>query len=114
MGLFSKKNKGAPSETKLRVSMNQDGEKYTFNVEGRLDTLTSPELESRINEIIANAKKLVLDLAKLDYISSAGLRVLLGAAQQMDGKGEMTLIHVSEAIREIFDVTGFIQIFNIA
>ena len=114
MGLFGKKNKGSAPETKLKVSMNQDGENYTFNVEGRLDTLTSPELESRINEIIGNAKKLVLDLAKLDYISSAGLRVLLGAAQQMDGKGEMTLIHVSEAIREIFDVTGFIQIFNIA
>ena len=94
--------------------MNQEGETYTFCIEGRLDTLTSPNFENRINEVVGNAKKLVLDLAKLDYISSAGLRVLLGAAQQMDGKGEMTLIHVSETIREIFDVTGFIQIFNIA
>jgi len=113
MGLFGKKNKGNAPESKLKVSLNKEGDTFTFIVEGRLDTLTSPQLEGEINNIIAEAKKLVLDLAKLDYISSAGLRVLLGAAQQMDGKGEMVLIHVSEAIREIFDVTGFIQIFNI-
>ena len=113
MGLFGKKNKGNAPESKLKVSLNKEGDTFTFIVEGRLDTLTSPQLEGEINNIIVEAKKLVFDLAKLDYISSAGLRVLLGAAQQMDGKGEMTLIHVSEAIREIFDVTGFIQIFNI-
>ena len=113
MGLFGKKNKGSAPESKLKVSLNKEGDTFTFIVEGRLDTLTSPQLEGEINNIIGEAKKLVFDLAKLDYISSAGLRVLLGAAQQMNGKGEMTLIHVSEAIREIFDVTGFIQIFNI-
>lgn len=113
MGLFGKKNKGNASESKLKVSLNKEGDTFTFIVEGRLDTLTSPQLEGEINNIIGEAKKLVLDLAKLDYISSAGLRVLLGAAQQMNGKGEMTLIHVSEAIHEIFDITGFIQVFNI-
>ena len=113
MGLFGKKNKGNAPESKLKVSLNKEGDTFTFIVEGRLDTLTSPQLEGEINNIIGEAKKLVFDLAKLDYISSAGLRVLLGAAQQMNGKGEMTLIHVSEAIHEIFDVTGFIQIFNI-
>ena len=113
MGLFGKKNKGNAPESKLKVSLNKEGDTFTFIVEGRLDTLTSPRLEGEINNVVGEAKKLVLDLAKLDYISSAGLRVLLGAAQQMDGKGEMVLIHVSEAIREIFDVTGFIQVFNI-
>ena len=113
MGLFGKKNKGNAPESKLKVSLNKEGDAYTVLVEGRLDTLTSPQLDEEINKIIEGAKKLIFDLDKLAYISSAGLRVLLGAAQQMDGKGEMTLIHVSEAIREIFDVTGFIQIFNI-
>ena len=112
MGFFGKKNKGS-TESKLKVSVNKDGDTYTVLVEGRLDTLTSPQLDEEINKIIEDAKKLIFDLDKLAYISSAGLRVLLGAAQQMDGKGEMVLIHVSEAIREIFDVTGFIQIFNI-
>ncbi len=112
MGFFGKKNKGS-TESKLKVSVNKDGDTYTVLVDGRLDTLTSPQLDEEINKIIEGAKKLIFDLDKLAYISSAGLRVLLGAAQQMDGKGEMVLIHVSEAIREIFDVTGFIQIFNI-
>lgn len=109
MGLFGKKN----TESKLKVSVNKDGDTYTVLVDGRLDTLTSPQLDAELNKIIGNAKKLVLDLDKLAYISSAGLRVLLGAAQQLDGKGEMVLVHVSEAVHEIFDVTGFIQVFNI-
>lgn len=112
MGFFGKKNKES-TESKLKVSVNKDGDTYTVLVDGRLDTLTSPQLDEEINKIIEGAKKLILDLDKLAYISSAGLRVLLGAAQQLDGKGEMVLIHVSETIREIFDVTGFIQIFNI-
>ena len=109
MGLFGKKN----TESKLKVSVNKHGDTYTVLVDGRLDTLTSPQLDAELNKIIGNAKKLVLDLDKLAYISSAGLRVLLGAAQQLDGKGEMVLVHVSEAVHEIFDVTGFIQVFNI-
>ena len=112
MGFFGKKNKDS-TESKLKVSVNKDGDTYTVLVDGRLDTLTSPQLDEEINKIIEGAKKLIFDLDKLAYISSAGLRVLLGAAQQLNGKGEMVLIHVSETIREIFDVTGFIQIFNI-
>ena len=113
MGLFGKKNKGAAPESKLKVSLAQEGETFTFIVEGRLDTLTSPELEAKINEVIGGAKKLILDLGKLEYVSSAGLRVLLGAAQQMEGKGEMILIHVTPEVREIFDITGFIEVFNV-
>lgn len=113
MGLFSKKSSGTNADSKLKVSTTVDGDTYTLLVGGRLDTLTSPELENEVNKVIGKAKKLIFDLGELAYISSAGLRVLLGAAQQMDGKGEMVLIHVSETIKEVFDVTGFIQIFNI-
>ena len=114
MGLFNKKNNNSgTSDSKLKVSLSKNENIFTFFVEGRLDTLTSPQLEEEINKVISDAKKLVFDLEKLSYISSAGLRVLLGAAQQMEGKGEMILIHVSEAVREIFDLTGFIEVFNI-
>lgn len=114
MGLFNKKNNNSgTSDSKLKVSLSKNENTFTFFVEGRLDTLTSPQLEEEINKVINDAKKLVFDLKKLSYISSAGLRVLLGAAQQMEGKGEMVLIHVSEAVREIFDLTGFIEVFNI-
>ena len=83
MGLFNKKNKDTTSSSDgnsyLKISMTKDGSEYTFLLEGRLDTVTSPNLESRINEVIGDATKLTLDFAKLEYISSAGLRVLLGA-----------------------------------
>ncbi len=115
MALFGKKGKdnGPSAGSKLKVTMTNDGTEYAFTVEGRLDTLTSPELESKINAVIGNATRLSLDLNKLEYISSAGLRVLLGAAQGMDGKGEMVLHHVTQSVREIFELTGFIQVFNI-
>ena len=117
MGLFGKKNKNRDPNTKndafLNVSVSNEGAEYTFTVEGRLDTNTSPELEAKINEVIGDANKLIIDLAKLEYISSAGLRVLLGAAQVMDDKGEMVVRNVTTAVREIFDLTGFNHVFNI-
>ena len=113
MGLFNRKKGGTDSNSKLKISTSNNGDEYIIVVGGRLDTLTSPELDGEINKVIGKAKKLIFDLGELVYISSAGLRVLLGAAQQMDGKGEMTLIHVSEAVREVFDITGFIEVFNI-
>lgn len=115
MALFGKKGKdnGPSAGSKLKVSMTNNGTEYTFTVEGRLDTLTSPELEGQINAVMGGASKIILDLAKLEYISSAGLRVLLGTAQGMDGKGGMVLRKVTPDVREIFDLTGFIQVFNI-
>ena len=117
MGLFNKKNKDTTSSaggnSHLKISMTKDGAEYTFLLEGRLDTITSPDLESKINEVIGDAKKLTLDLSKLDYISSAGLRVLLGALQAMEGKGDMVVRNISESVREVFDLTGFSNLFNI-
>ena len=115
MGLFSKKKKDADhdSESILKVSVSNSGKEYTFNVEGRLDTNTSPKLEEKINEVADDAEKMIFDLGKLEYISSAGLRVLLGAAQIMEDKGGMDVINVTESVREVFDLTGFNRVFNI-
>ena len=73
MGLFTKKNIASSSggDSYLEISMRKDGSEYTFLLEGRLDTITSPDLESRINEVIGDATKLTIDLAKLDVISGA-------------------------------------------
>lgn len=117
MGLFNKKSKDAlsSSSTKkhLKIDMTQNGAEYTFTLDGRLDTMTSPKLNSKINEIINDADKLVMDLKELEFISSAGLRVLLGALQAIEDKGEMVVINLSPAVREVFDLTGFSRLFNI-
>ena len=115
MGLFSKKNIASSSggDSYLEISMTKDGSEYTFLLEGRLDTITSPDLESRINEVIGDATKLTLDFAKLEYISSAGLRVLLGALQDMEGKGEMVVCNLTRSVRDVFILTGFNRLFNI-
>lgn len=115
MGLFSKKNIASSSggDSYLEISMTKDGSEYTFLLEGRLDTITSPDLESRINEVIGDATKLTLDFAKLEYISSAGLRVLLGALQDMEGKGEMVVRNLTRSVRDVFILTGFNRLFNV-
>ena len=117
MGLFGKKDKkpaaNLSSKSSLKINVKKDGAEYTFLLEGRLDTITSPDLESEINKATPDAAKLILDLAKLDYISSAGLRVLLGAAQAMDGKGDMIVRNLNQSLREVFDLTGFSNLFNI-
>lgn len=84
----------------------------TITVSGRLDTLTSPKLEEELK--LAGVEKLVFDLEKLDYISSAGLRVMLGAQKTMMAQGEMELRHVSQIVREVFDMTGFSSFFTIS
>lgn len=117
MALFGKKDKkpsaNMSSKSYLNVDVKKDGAKYTFLLEGRLDTITSPDLEGEINKAIPDAAKLILDLKNLDYISSAGLRVLLGAAQAMDGKGDMVVRNLTQSVREVFELTGFSNLFNI-
>ena len=82
-------------------------------LEGRLDTVTSPQLENELKNALDGADALVLDMEKLEYISSAGLRVLLSAQKLMSGKGGMKLLHVNDTIMEIFEVTGFSDILTI-
>ena len=84
-----------------------------YALEGRLDTITSPELEEELKASLEDAQALVLDFEKLEYISSAGLRVLLSAQKTMAKRGEMKLKHVNETVMEIFEVTGFADILTI-
>ena len=82
-------------------------------LEGRLDTVTAPELENELKGSLDGVKELTLDLGKLDYISSAGLRVLLSTQKIMNRQGEMKVANVNEIVREIFEVTGFTDILTI-
>ena len=97
----------------LNITKTMDGSALTMVLEGRLDTTTAPQLESELKATLDQADTLVLDFEKLEYISSAGLRVLLSAQKVMAKKGGMTIRHVNDVIMEIFEVTGFIDILNI-
>jgi len=97
----------------MTINKKKDGENLTFALEGRLDTTTSPELESQLKESIEGVSNLVFDLNKLEYISSAGLRVLLSAQKIMNKQGSMKVTNVNDDIMEIFDVTGFADILTI-
>ncbi len=97
----------------LNINKKVEDGKLTVALEGRLDTTTAPQLEEALKESLDGVTELVLDFEKLEYISSAGLRVLLSAQKIMARQGSMKLIHVSDLIREIFEVTGFIDILTI-
>ena len=97
----------------MRIEKNQEGEKLNLAVIGRLDTTTAPELEQELKESLEGVNELVLDLAGLEYISSAGLRVLLAAQRRMNKQGSMKLVNVNELVMEVFEVTGFSDILTI-
>ncbi|MDY5055830.1 MAG: STAS domain-containing protein [Bullifex sp.] len=88
----------------------------TLNVvlSGRLDTITAPQLEAELKASLDGITELILDFQNLEYLSSAGLRVLLAAQKVMNRQGTMTVMHVSDTVHEIFEVTGFIDILTIA
>lgn len=85
----------------------------TIAPEGRLDTMTAPELEAVLKAELDGIETLIFDLEKLDYISSAGLRVLLSAQKTMNRQGSMKILHANEIIMEVFEVTGFTDILTI-
>ncbi len=97
----------------LNINKTIENGKATFALEGRLDTVTAPELEKSLKDSIDGVAELVLDFDKLEYISSAGLRVLLSAQKTMLEKGGMKITNVSEIISEIFEVTGFSEILTV-
>ena len=97
----------------LNITKTQNEGNLTVKLAGRLDTTTAPDLESQLKDGIESVKDLVLDFKDLDYISSAGLRVLLSLQKIMNAQGSMKLINVGEVIPEIFDVTGFSDILTI-
>ena len=97
----------------MTISKKQNESALELALAGRLDTVTAPELEKELKASLDGAKELTLDFAGLDYISSAGLRVLLSAQKTMNRQGAMKLVHVNETIMEIFEVTGFSDILTI-
>ncbi len=97
----------------MNITKNVNGTTLEIALEGRLDTMTAPELEAELNKDLGGAESLVLDFSKLDYISSAGLRVLLSAHKAMITKGGMKVTHVNEIVQEVFEVTGFTDVLTI-
>ncbi|MBQ6331376.1 MAG: STAS domain-containing protein [Clostridia bacterium] len=97
----------------MNIEQKKDGKALVLTFAGRLDTVTAPELEAVLKDALAGVEELTFDFEKLDYISSAGLRVLLSAQKTMNRQGTMKVIHTNEMIREIFDVTGFADILTV-
>lgn len=97
----------------MTIEKATENEKVTLTVSGRLDTTTAPELEAALDEVLENTKELIFNLENLEYISSAGLRVILKAQKSMNTKGSMKLTGVNDSIMEVFDITGFLDILTI-
>lgn len=97
----------------LNITKTMEDGQGSLALEGRLDTATAPELERELSCLLPDIRALTLDFAKLDYISSAGLRVLLSAQKTMNRQGTMKLTNVNATVMEIFEVTGFSDILTI-
>ena len=97
----------------MTIEIKRQAETTTIELGGRLDTTTAPALEKTINENLGETKHLVLNLKGLEYISSAGLRVLLGTQKKFQKIGSMKVTNVCEAVMEVFDITGFADILTI-
>jgi len=97
----------------MEIKKNLEGEKLTLTVSGRIDTVTAPQLEEELKSSLDGVTELVIDLADTEYISSAGLRVLLSAQKTMNKQGSMKVTGVNDVIMEIFEVTGFTDILTI-
>ena len=97
----------------MTIEKNLNGNELTITISGRLDTTTAPQLEAEFKQSIGGVEKLVLDFAALEYLSSAGLRVILSAQKTMNKQGEMVIRNVNETINEVFEITGFIDILTI-
>ena len=97
----------------MTIEIKKNTENTVIKLAGRLDTTTAPALDKTINEDISDTKHLVLDVKELEYISSAGLRVLLAAQKKMKSKGNMKLVGVCEEVMEVMEMTGFVDILTI-
>ena len=97
----------------MKIELSKTDSKLTLSLLGRLDTSSAPELETTLKTSLDGVKELVFDFAGLEYISSAGLRVLLSAQKTMNQQGSMKVNHVNETIMEIFEVTGFSDILTV-
>lgn len=96
----------------MKIDIKKEEKKLTIKLDGKLDTNTSPELDSKMSEL-EGVEEVIIDMKNLNYISSAGLRVLLSMQKVMNKQGKMTIINVCENVMDIFEVTGFSDILNI-
>ena len=94
----------------MKIEIKKSAEQTVIEIIGRLDTITAPALDKTIHEDIVDTKNLVLDVKGMEYISSAGLRVLLSAQKKMQKVGSMKVVHVCEEVMEVFEMTGFADI----
>ena len=97
----------------MNIVKNKQNSKLTLALEGRLDTTTAPQLVGELSGALGCVTELALDFEKLEYLSSAGLRVILAAQKTMNKQGTMVVRHVNETIQEVFEVTGFVDILTI-
>lgn len=97
----------------MDISKLHDGSKLTISLAGRLDSNTSPILETELKASLEGVTELTMDFTGLTYLSSAGLRVILAAQKQMNRQGKMVIVHVNDTVMEIFTVTGFVEILTI-
>ncbi len=97
----------------MTIEKNANGQQLIFTLTGRLDTTTTPKLESELKGGLDGITELIFDFAKLEYISSAGLRALLSAQKTMNKQGKMIVKNVNETINEVFEITGFTDILTI-
>ena len=97
----------------MTIEIKKNADELVLEITGRVDTITAPALEKTINENLEGVKTLILDLKSLEYISSAGLRVLLSAQKKMQQVGVMKVVNVCELVMEVFEMTGFADILNI-
>lgn len=97
----------------MEIIKKSEGNNLSIEVQGRLDTITAPELEQELNASLNGVEKIVFDFGKLEYISSAGLRVMLSTQKKMMKQGEMKIVNVNDEVKEVFDITGFSSIISI-
>lgn len=97
----------------MTIAKTSEGTKLTLALEGRLDTTTAPQLEAEVKGALTGVTELVMDFSQLEYLSSAGLRVILAAQKIMNRQGTLIIRHVNETIMEVFEVTGFSDILTI-
>ena len=97
----------------LNIEKNAENNTLLVKLEGRLDTTTAPQLEAELKDVLDNIALLIIDMQKLEYISSAGLRVLLASQKHISTQGEMKIRNANDVIMEIFEVTGFSDILTI-
>ena len=97
----------------MLIEIKKNVEETTIEIVGRLDTTTAPSLDNTINECIADTRNLILDLKGLEYVSSAGLRVLLSAQKKLQKEGSMKIKNVCDSVMEVFEITGFADILTI-